>query len=193
MTPKCILIKSQNQEFINSLLYKLQEMQQIRFFCFKINGFYTVTIKCHNYYNIQKNQSSENIYGNYVFLYSLVAIILADLLLTYYENILVHHILTGFDIKKKQEPKLSYISALLLDENSPFTFSNLLYKRRKNYLLCDLFENFRKRNFIFIDYFLDFNSPKYRDEIVSILELSSTMLKDRVFYNYVMNFIDFRR
>lgn len=193
MNPRYILIKSQNSEFMNAFLYQLREIHQIRFFYFKMNGFHTVTIQCYNYYN-DKNTFDENkLYGSYIFLYSIVAIILADLFMLYYEPVLAHRILPFFKINKKHLSKLSSISALLLDEGSPFEFSALLYKRRKSYLLDAILKNFRKRNFIFIDYFLDFNAPQYRQELFEIIEASVAILENQTLYHYVMNFLDFNR
>ena len=53
MNPKCIILKTQSINVFNAFLYKLNEIKNIRFFNFKINGWYTVVIKCHNYYNRQ--------------------------------------------------------------------------------------------------------------------------------------------
>lgn len=189
MNPRYILIKSQNSEFMNAFLYQLREFHQIRFFYFKINGFHTVTIQCYNYYSDKNTLDENKLYGSYIFLYSVVAILLADLLLIHYEHILTHRMLSASKIKKKQLSKLSSISALLLDENSPFEFSTFLYKHRKRVLLDAILKNFRKRNFIFVDYFLDFNAPDYRKKVLEIVEASIAISENKSLYQYVMNFI----
>lgn len=189
MNPRYILIKSQNFDLINALLFQLKEMNQIRFFHFKINGFYTITIQCHNYYDSESILDKNKLYGSYIFLYSILSIILSDLLITYYEHNLINHMLHNRKLNNDSLNKVSNISSLLLDENSPFEFSKLLYKKRKKYLLDALLINFRKRNFIFVDYFLDFNTPEYQIEISKIVDASLEILDNKLLYNYMMNFI----
>ena len=189
MNPKYILIKSQNPILIQTLLFHLKELKQVRFFYFKYNGFYTITIKCHNYYNSKDILNENKLYGNYTFLYSLISIILSDLLIEYYEHDIVRRLLQKHKIQKKELSKLSNISSLLLDKNSPFEFSNLLYTKRKNHLLNALFQNFRKRNFIFLDYFLDFNAEIYKKQLQEILEASLEIIENKSLYQYLMQFI----
>lgn len=189
MKSRYILIKSQNFNLIQMLIFQIQEIKHIRYFDFKANGFYTLTIKCHNYYNSEQIFTDNQLYGNYIFLYSLISMILSDLLIFYYEHDLTNHLLRPRNLDTKELSKISNISALLLDENSPLELSEILYQRRKNLLLDDLFKNFRKRNFIFLDYFLDFNAPKYKEEITKILDASIEILENKTLYNYMMNFI----
>lgn len=189
MQPRYILIKSQNLSLIQTLIFQIKEIKHIRFFHFKLNGFYTLTIKCHNYYNSQKTYDDNQLYGSYVFLYSLLSIMLSDLLIIHYEHNLANRLLKPKKLNISQLTKISNISALLLDENSPLELSEILYKRRKNNLLDALFQNFRKRNFIFLDYFLDFNAPKYREQVLKIIDASIEILENKTLYNYVMNFI----
>ena len=159
MNPRYILIKSQNSDFIYALLFQIKEIKQIRFFHFKLNGFYTITIQCYNYYNSENTFDENKLYGSYIFLYSVISIILSDLLIAHHEHEIARRMLRTKKLTSKELSKVSNISALLLDENSTFEFSEILYKRRKNYLLDALFKNFRNHNFIFVDYFLDFNAP----------------------------------
>lgn len=189
MKPRYILIKTQNSNLIKTLIFQIQEIKHIRFFHFKTNGFYTLTIKCHNYYNPEEIFTDNQLYGSYIFLYSLISMLLSDLLIFYYEHDLTNHLLKPKHLNIKDLSKISNISALLLDQNSPLELSEVLYKRRKNYLLDDLFQNFRKRNFIFLDYFLDFNAPKYKEEISKIIEASVEILENKTLYHYMMNFI----
>ena len=114
---------------------------------------------------------------------------LSGLLIIHYEHNLANRLLKPKKLNISQLTKISNISALLLDENSPLELSEILYKRRKNNLLDALFQNFRKRNFIFLDYFLDFNAPKYREQVLKIIDASIEILENKTLYNYVMNFI----
>ena len=85
--------------------------------------------------------------------------------------------------------KLSNISSLLLDEHSPFEFSKILYKKRKQLLLHTLLGNFRKRNFIFTDYFIDFSAKEYLEELNRIIYVSKEILENKQLYDYMMNFV----
>ena len=119
MSPKCIIIKSQTEELYYILIYKLKDLKNVRFFYKKINGFYTIIIKCHNYYNKDSLLDENKLYGSYIFLYSVVSIILSELLITYYEHIVSKRIIYYKKNKNLDYDKLSTISSLLLDENSP--------------------------------------------------------------------------
>lgn len=189
MNPRAILIKSQNKEFIHTLLFKLKEMKQIRFFHFKCNGFYTITIQCYNYYDRELIFHENQLYGNYIFLYSILSILLSDLLLLHYEHRITHRMLHLKDFTPKELSKLSSISALLLDEESPFEFSKVLYTKRKQIVLTTLLHHFRKHNYIFVDHFLDFNAGDYKTELSKIIEASLEILKDNALYHYMMRFI----
>lgn len=189
MQPRYILIKSQNPDFIQALLFQIKEIKHIRFFYFKSNGFYTITIQCYNYYNSKNTFDENKLYGSYIFLYSVLSIMLSDLLITHYEHGLTRRMLHARNLNSKELAKLSNISALLLDENSPLEFSEILYKRRKNCLLDALFKNFRSRNFVFVDNFLDFNAPEYQSEVLKIVEASIEILENDVLYRYMMSFI----
>lgn len=204
MSSKCIIIKSQSKDFFNALIYKIKEIKNIRFFTFHINGFYTLVIKCHNYYNSNSVLDDSKLYGSYIFLYSLVSIILSELFLSYYEHIVSTRIISAkCKINKKHRDlrsftdskseldfnKLSSISSLLLDENSPLEFSNVLYKKRKSLLLDSILKNFRNKNYIYADYFIDFNSPNYIKELDKIINTSIEILGNKPLYNYVMQFI----
>lgn len=189
MSPKCIIIKSQSKELYNALVYKLNEIKNIRFFQIKINGFYTIVIKCYNYYNHNNYFDKNKLYGSYIFLYSIISIILSELLIRYYEHSISRRIINSNQYKNSNLQKLSTISSLLLDENSPFEFSALLFNKRKRLLLNALFQNFRKRNFIFTDYFIDFSAKYYIYELKKIFDASIEILENKSLYDYMMNFI----
>lgn len=191
MNPKCIIIKTTSKEFYIALTHKLKEFKNIRFSNLKINGFYTVIIKCHNYYD-ENNQAYENaLYGSYTFLYSIISIILSELLLTHFENSISKRIVVSQKFKHNNinTKKLSTISSLLLDNDSPFEFSKILYSKRRKIILNTTLENFRKHNFIFIDHFLDFSSKEYINELNDIIDVSMQILENKSLYNYMMNYI----
>lgn len=189
MNPRCFMIKSQNKEFMQALQFQLQEVKQIRFFSFKMNGFYTITVQCYNYYNQQAIFQKDKLYGSYIFLYSIVSIMLSDLFLLHYEPLVSHRFLSAWKDEDVDWSKLASITSLLLDENSPFDFARLLYQKRKRFLLDSILENFRKRNYLFVDYFLDFSSPDYREELRNITEASLAILENKSLYYYMMQFI----
>ncbi len=189
MCPKCIIIKSLSKEFHDSFLYKLKEFHNIRFFHAKINGLYTVVIKCHTYYQKDSKYTDQKIYGNYIFLYSMVSIILVELLLTYYEQGVSKRIICSHAKNIKNIHKLSCLSALLLDENSPFEFSKNLYQRRSRCLLDAILLHFRKKNFIYTDHFIDFSAPVYLAEMEKIIAISNEILENKSLYNSIMGFI----
>ena len=189
MNPRCIIIKSQTKELYYILIYKLKEFKNIRFFYRKINGFYTIVIKCYNYYYPNNQLSESKLYGSYIFLYSIISIILSELFITYHENIISKRIIYTKKLKNIDYKKLSSISALLLDENSPLEFSKILYRKRKNHILNTLFQNFIKRNFVFIDNFIDLFAKDYLYELKSTIDAAIEILHNKSLYSYIMSFI----
>ena len=189
MRPKCIIIKTQSKNTFNALAYKLAELENIRFWKFKFNGFYTITIKCFNYYKTNISLNDSKLYGSYIFLYSIVSIILTELFLTYYEELISRRIIITNNDKNIDFSKLSNISSLLLDEHSPFEFSKILYRRRKCFLLDNILKNFRKRNYIYTDYFIDFFAKDYIFELKKIINASIEILHNKPLYDYMINFI----
>lgn len=189
MSPKCIIIKSQTEELYYILIYKLKDFKNIRFFYKKINGFYTIVIKCHNYYNQNSLLDESKLYGSYIFLYSIISIILSELLMTYYEHIVSKRIIYHKKTIDIDYNKLSTISALLLDENSPLELSKILYIKRKNYLVNTLLQNFRKRNYVFTDNFIDFFAKDYLYELESTIQASIEILQNKLLYDHIMSLI----
>lgn len=189
MKPKCIILKTQSKEFLDAFIYKLNEFKTIRFFSIKMNGFYTVVIKCHNYYHYFGFQNKSNVCASYIFLYSVISIILSDLFLTYYEHLVSRRMIAAKKNMNLNLNKLSSISSLLLDEHSPFELSETLYKRRKNLLLETLLKNFRKCNYIYTDYFVDFFAKSYIEELEKIIDASIEILNNKFLYHYMMTFV----
>ena len=112
MNPKCITIKTQSKDFYNALIYKLNEIKNIRFASIKLNGFYSVIIKCHTYYNRVSRLNETKLYGSYIFLYSIVSIILSELLICYYENSISKRIINQTQFTNVKIHKLSNIPQL---------------------------------------------------------------------------------
>ena len=189
MNPKCIILKTQSRNIFDAIAYKLTELHNIRFWKFKFNGFYTITIKCFNYYEKNKISDNYNLYGSYIFLYSIVSIILSELFLTYYEDLISRRIITAKTHKSMNFSKLSNISSLLLDEHSPLEFSKILYKKRKCFLLDNILKNFRKRNYIYTDYFIDFFAKDYILELTKVINASIEIINNKPLYDYMMTFI----
>lgn len=189
MNPKCIIIKTQSKDIFNALVYKLVEIKNIRFWNFKFNGFYNVTIKCFNYYEKNAVLNDSKLYGSYIFLYSIVSIILSELFLVYYEDSISKRIINSKKNQMLDFNKLSNVSALLLDKDSPFEFSKILYEKRKCFLLNEILSNFRKRNYIYTDYFIDFYAKNYISELNKVIEASIEILDNKSLYNYMMQFI----
>lgn len=189
MNPKCIIIKTQSKELFDALIYKIEEATNIRFWKFKINGFYTITIKCINYYKKTFSIDKNKLYGNYIFLYSLVSIILSELFISEYEPLISRRIILSKKHNTSNLYKLCNISALLLDENSPFEFSKTLYRKRKCFLLDSILKNFRKRNYIYTDNFIDFFAKKYLCELEKVIAASFEILNNKPLYEYMMKFV----
>lgn len=170
--PKSIIIKSNTNLLIDNLEKILKEYPNIRFFCKKINGEKTIVIKCFNYYNQFAVESSKNFYGNYIYLYTCVSLILTDLIVEHFENILVKRILryNYFYFGAKKLSKISNIANLLLSSNAPIEYSNEFFLYRKQLVLSALLKNFRKTNFLQIDGFVNFSLPEYYDFLDEIVD-----------------------
>ena len=56
-------------------------------------------------------------------------------------------------------------------------------------MLNNLLQNFRRCNFIFTDYYIDFFAKDYTNELKSIIDISIEILNNKPLYNYMMNFI----
>ena len=99
--PKSIIIKSNTSKLIEQLVNELSQYPNIRFFKRKINGEETLVIKCFNYYNNLAKENYKNFYGNYIYLYTCVSLLLSDLILENKENIKNCFIITARYSKRK--------------------------------------------------------------------------------------------
>ena len=183
MKPRCVIIKTQSLDFFTALLFKIKEIENLRFFNFKINGLYTIVIKCHNYYNKQNTHASIDLYGNYIFIYSVLSIIISELLISYYEHSVSRLIIHKKKLQNINISKLSNISSLLLDKDSPIELSKKLYNKRKNSLISSLFKNFRKQNYIYIDNYIIFTAKDYLKELESLIDKAIEILLNIEFSN----------
>lgn len=190
--PKSIIIKSNTNFLIDDLKKVLSEYPNIRFFCKKINGEKTIVIKCFNYYNKQAIESNKNFYGNYIYLYTCLSLILSDLIVAHFETILIHRILkyNYFYFEGNKLSKIANVTNLILSANAPIEYSNEFFLYRKQLVLSSLLKNFRKTNYLHIDSFINFSLPEYYDflnEIVdTVVELFLSNLVSVDSLNYIL-------
>lgn len=171
MKPKLIIIKSNTTNFIKELVNELSSYPNIRFFHKRINGEQTVVIKCFNYYEKTKEENVHYFYGNYVYLYTCLSLILTDLILLNYENIFVNRILryNYFYYGKAKLQKISNITNLILNPNSPLENGQELLLYRKQMILASLLKNFHHTNYIHIDSFINFSLLPYYEFLEEII------------------------
>ncbi|MBQ9314094.1 MAG: hypothetical protein IJ220_03705 [Clostridia bacterium] len=178
MKARSIILKSNTNNFVKQLVDELLTYPSIRFFNKKINGENTIVIKCFNYYDIKKEENEKNFYGNYIYLYTCLSLILTDLIIINYENIFIKRILhyNYFYFEKSKLKKISNIITLILNPNSPLENSHELLLFRKQVILASLLKNFHKTNYMHIDGFINFGLTSYYEfleEIVfNIVQLS---------------------
>ncbi|MBQ9280191.1 MAG: hypothetical protein IJ215_04030 [Clostridia bacterium] len=181
MPPKFIIIKMHSKIFFRLLVRELTNYHQIHFLAKKINGVYTVMIKCQKYYDCLNMLSafpsssiskSSNIYLSYIYLYTCISMILSELMIRFYEGKITRQILTS---------KYSYLSAYelfrfsnlthaVLDSNFPSIDAKKLYLYRKELILNRLLLNFRNRNYMDVDYFAYFKLSDYHNHLEDIIE-----------------------
>ena len=156
--PKSIIIKSNTTSFIKRLVDELRKYPNIRFLYRKINGEETVVIK---------------FYGNYIYLYTALSLILADLIIEEYEENMIKRILNYnyFYFEKYALTKIKNISSLVLTPNSLIENSAELLLYRKQIILSLLLKNFRKTNYLHVDSFINFSLNNYREFLEEILDM----------------------
>lgn len=173
MRPKYIIIKIHSRTFYKLLVRELTNYPRIKFFNRKINGIYTVIIKCQNYYEKLLNISNyENIYSSYIYLYTSISLILSELIIRYYEQKITYQILYskyGY-LHPYELEKIMNITYAVLDSNFPSIESKKLYLYRKDLILNKLLLNFRNRNYIHPDYFAYFKLKDYHEHLENIIE-----------------------
>ena len=164
MNPKLIIIKIHSRTFYKLLVSELTNYKRLKFYHKKINGIYTVVIKCQAYYeNLFNTKIEPNIYLSYIYLYTSVSLILSELIIKFFEQKITYQILSS---KYKYLP----IVHVVLDSNFPSIESKKLYLYRKDLILNKLLLNFRKRNYIHVDYFAYFKLKDYHNHLENIIE-----------------------
>lgn len=178
MSAKSILIKTHSKELYELILQEVINAKNIKFFSKKINGIYILTIKCNNYYSFLSFPSSKDIYGNYIFLYSSISIILSEILIKFYEQSIAKRFINSqyFYFPKIVLTKLTNLSSIVLSDILPDYSDNELYLFRKEILLHELLNNFQKRNHILIDSFINFSTPHYHETLEYILSTSVELI-----------------
>lgn len=178
MSAKSILIKTHSKILYELLLKELKNQKNIKFFSKKINSTYIFTIKCNNYYSFLALPSSKSIYGNYIFLYSSIAIILSDVLIKFYEDSFAKRFITSqyFYFPKSILSQLTNLSSLVLSDNLPNDSNNELYTFRKEILLHEILNTFQKQNYILLDSFILFDATHYHETLEYILSTSVELI-----------------
>lgn len=171
--PKSIIIKSNTSKLIGQLVNELSQYPNIRFFKRKINGEDTLVIKCFNYYNNLAKENQRNFYGNYIYLYTCVSLLLSDLILENKENIIVKRIINYnyFYFGKVTLQKILNITNLILAPNSPLENSKEFLLYRKQIILSSLLHNFRKTNYLHLDSFINFSMTSYIEFLEEIIDM----------------------
>lgn len=173
MNPKIIIIKIHSKAFYKLLVSELTNYKRLKFYHKKINGIYTVVIKCQAYYeNIFSKKFESNIYLSYIYLYTSVSLILSELIIKFFEQKITYQILSS---KYKYLPmhdinRISNVVHVVLDSNFPSIESKKLYLYRKDLILNKLLLNFRNRNYIHADYFAYFKLKDYHNHLENIIE-----------------------
>lgn len=173
MNPKFIIIKIYSKSFYKILIRRLTEYNRIHFVSKKINGLYTIFIKCESYYtNILKTTGYRNIYQTYIYLYTNLSIVLSELIIESYELKIAHQILMSQHpyLSNYQKSKIQNILQAVLDSNFPSSESKKLYLYRKDLILNKLLLNFRKCNYIYPEHFAFFKLPNYHEHLENIVE-----------------------
>ena len=172
MQPKFIIIKIHSKTFYKLLVSELINYKKIKYFCKKINGVYTVVLKCQNYYDNILNNSITNIYLSYIYLYTSISLILSELIIKYYEQKFTRQILASkyAYLSSYEISKISNITHAILDSNYPTIESKKLYLYRKDLILNKLLLNFRNQNYIYIDFFAYFKLNDYHEHLENIIE-----------------------
>lgn len=173
MKSKFIIIKIQSTNFYTLLIRKLTEYNRIHFISRKINGTYTVAIKCENFYNsILKCDINNNIYKSYIYLYTNISLILSELIIEFYELKITHQILySQYNyLSSYKKYKIRNILQAVLDVNFPSNESKKLYLYRKDLILNKLLLNFRNCNYIYPEHFAFFKLPNYHEHLENIVE-----------------------
>lgn len=173
MNSKFIIIKINSKSFYILLIRRLTKYKYIHFVSRKINGVYTIAVKCENFYNkILNLNTNNNIYKTYIYLYTNISIILSELIIEFYELRITHQILSSQYryLSSYKKYKIRNILQAVLDANFPSIESKKLYLYRKDLILNKLLLNFRNCNYIYPEHFAFFKLPNYHEHLENIVE-----------------------
>ena len=116
---------------------------------------------------------------------------LSDLILNYYEEILIQRILklNYFYFTKQEQSQITNIVSAFLDPNFPLKSNKDLYLYRKEILLNLLLKNFRKHNYIHIESFVNFMMPSYFLELEYVVDSAVEIFLSDIGYLDLIQFI----
>ena len=191
MCPKQILIKSTSNIFLDILNNELKKIPSIRFFYYKANDIYTIVIKCSNYYNRFVHTDCASFYGSYIYLYTNISLLLSSLLIEHYESKLLRRAIKSnyFYFDNTKQTHIANITTSILDPNFPFEANRKLYLYRKEILLKLLLKNFRNKNYINVDAFINFSSEPYKAEVEAAVDKAVELYLLDINYTDLIKFI----
>lgn len=196
--PKKIIIKTLNYKLNNEFCNVLYNYPRINFFNKKINGEYVTVIKCYNYYqdiiffnSSCKNEYVKSIYGNYIYLYTNVSLILSELIIKLFEKNIVYRLINDYYLcfSDAELNKIKRISNLILDPNFPSDNSRKLYLHKKQLILNKLLLHFRNQNYLTIEAFATFSLSNYYDFLDDVIEKSAHIYFSNSNHVDLINFI----
>lgn len=198
MQPKKIIIKTLNLKLNNEFCNALSNYPRINFFNKKINGEYITVIKCYNYYKDIKcfnfsyqNEYVKSIYGNYIYLYTNISLILSELIIKIFEKNITYHLINDYYLcfSNAELDKIKRISNLILDPNFPSDNSRKLYLYKKQLILNKLLLHFRNQNHLTIEAFANFSLSDYYDFLDDVIEKAAHIYFSNSNHVDLINFI----
>ena len=172
MPPKFIIIQMHSKIFFRLLVRELTNYPKIHFFSKKINGIYTVIIKCQKYYDMILGEKNSNLFLSYIYLYTNISMVLSELMIRFFEEKITKQILSAkySYLPTYEMLRFSNITHAVLDSNFPSLDAKKLYLYRKDLILKRLLLNFRNRNHIDVDYYAFFKLSDYHHHLEDIIE-----------------------
>ena len=173
MPPKYIILKIQSISFYRLFVKELKKYSKIKFHCQKINGIPSVVIKCQKYYeNVLDISLMSNIYFSYIYLYISISLILSQLIIDFYEEKITKQIVSFkyTNLSAYDKKRFINITHAVLDSNYPAINSRKLYLYRKDLIFQKLLLHFKKRNYLYVDFFVYFKLSNYHQHLEEIIE-----------------------
>ena len=173
MNPKYEIIKIYSKSFYSLLIRELTNYKRLNFFHKKVNGIYTIAIKCQSYYeNTLNRKLNSNIYLSYIYVYTSISLILSELIIKFFERRFTYQILSSkYNYLSQHDfERISNIVHVVLDSNYPSIEAKKLYLYRKDLILNKLLLNFRTKNYIYVDFYAYFKLNDYHSHLENIIE-----------------------